>query len=108
MRRRWDCMLLAADCAADEKPGVFVLGVGADVGKSCGSNRTRPGPIKLLRFLHAVHRHHLATIHVRTPQCAEIMPILPWRTPMASDDHPLLEVVDNHRPMCETNGAQVR
>src|SRR5262249_43685628 len=77
MRRRWDCMLLAADCAADEKPRVFVLGVGADVGNSCGSNRTRPGPIKLLRFLHAVHRHHLATILLRTPQCAEIMPILP-------------------------------
>src|SRR5262249_53723759 len=71
MRRRWDCMLLAAGCAADEKPDVFVLGVGTDVGDSCGSNRTRLVPIKLLRFPHAVRRHHLATIHIRTPQCAE-------------------------------------
>jgi len=38
MRRRWDCMLLAADCAAEEKPDVILRGVGTDVGDSCGSN----------------------------------------------------------------------
>jgi hypothetical protein len=87
-------MLQAADCAADEKPDM----INAWSARMLVTVADRPVPIKLLRFLHAARRHHLATAHLD----------LAMADTNGIGRLPLARSLDNHRSMHKENSAWVR
>src|SRR5262245_22360919 len=97
--RPWDCMLRVADCAATDR---YCSDVAA--GDNCGANtiETDQYRAKLLRLL-ASHWQHLTTADLALAGALKIMPILPRKTPIASDDHTRFEVVAIHRFVRERN-----